>query len=82
MLYEVITNDPPAHQVVHGRQGFLQGRGRMPAVDVVNVKVVGLQTLEGALDFGHDDLARKPAGLAAAGRKVDFAGDDERNNFV
>lgn len=49
------------HHVVQGLHGLLDRRRPVPAVDLVEVDVVGAQTAQAVVDLGHDRLAGQPA---------------------
>ena len=45
-------------------EGLLDGRAVIPAVDLVEVDVVGAQAAQGGIELRHDRLAGQPAGVA------------------
>ncbi len=72
--------------VVEGPQGLLDGRFRVPPVEIVDIDVVGLQTPQASLQLLHDVVAGTAplvrtvgacAGRAPAGNgDAHFGGDD------
>ena len=57
--------------VVQGLQRFFERCGRVPAMDLVQVDVIGAEAAQAVIDLGHDVLARQArtvGGLCACGR--------------
>jgi hypothetical protein len=55
---------------------FLDRRFVVPAMDLVQVHVVRVETLEACIDLGHDRLARQAAAVGiVAHREVHFRGE-------
>ena len=69
---------PARTDVVEGLESLLDGGVRVPAVDLVEVDVVGAEAAEAVVDLGHDGLARQAHGVAAlAHRAPELGGDDD-----
>ena len=66
-----------AHQLVERAHGLLDRRGRVEAVDLVQVDVLELQPLQAGLDAVEDVAARRAARVRPrAGVAEDLGGDD------
>src|SRR5262249_30911105 len=55
------------HEVVDAALRLLEGRVRVPHMDLVEVDIVGLEPAEARLDFRHDVLAAEAEAVGAAG---------------
>jgi hypothetical protein len=49
--------------VVQGFHGFLDGNGRVPAMDLVQVDILGAEPGQAGIDLGEDLLAREAAAI-------------------
>ena len=64
--------------VVESFAGLFDGRVGIEAVNLVEVDVIDVETLERGVDGGHDVLAREAAVVRRVGHgAADFGGDDE-----
>ena len=64
--------------VVERFEGFFDGGLVVPAVDLIEVDVVGAEAAEGVVDFGEDGFAREAGAVGVrAHAAVDFGGEDD-----
>jgi hypothetical protein len=52
-----VADLPLLHQSVHGAQGFLHGCERVIVVDLIEVQVIGLESLQSEVDLINNVLA-------------------------
>jgi hypothetical protein len=65
-------------QVVQGFEGLLERGGVVVAVDLVEVDVVGAESPQAVVDFGHDRFAGEAFAVGARPHRVaQFGGDDD-----
>ncbi len=73
-----VADLPGLDRVVQRLKGFLDGGVVVPAVDLVEVDVVGAQSLQGGVELGEDRLAGQPGAVrAGAHPHPDLGGEND-----
>ena len=67
-----------AHDVVERQERFLDRRLGIPAMDLIEVHVVGPETAQRAVDGGHQVFPREPAIVRIVGHRVERLGGEDR----
>ena len=66
------------HDIVEGFEGFFDGGFVVPAMDLVEVDVVGLEAAEALVDFEEDRFAGEAAAVGVVAHEaVDLGGEDD-----
>src|SRR6266851_678168 len=64
--------------IVQRLEGLLDRRFMVPAVDLIEIDVVGAETPEAGVDLHHDGLARQPSAIRPRTHPaIDLGGDDD-----